>query len=111
MVKSVDTAVGKIRYFDGYLYATGGWLGSPYVRKLNTTDFSQTSANFITDGVEIEYAYGLDIDVKTGDVWITDASNFRNTGVVFCFDKNGRKRHNFSVTPGINPNTVAFIRQ
>jgi YVTN family beta-propeller protein len=111
VVKSVDTAVGKIRYFDGYLYATGGWLGSPYVRKLNTTDFSQTSPNFITDGIKIEYAYGIDIDVKTGDVWVTDAKNFRNTGEVFCFSKNGTKKRSFSVTPGVNPNTVAFIRQ
>ncbi|MCS3794976.1 YncE family protein [Niastella sp. OAS944] len=111
VVKSVDTAVGKIRYFDGYLYATGGWLGSKYVRKLNTSDFSQTSASFTTGDVEIQYAYGIDIDVKTGDVWITDAKNFRNTGEVFCFDKNGAKKRNFSVTPGLNPNTVAFIRQ
>jgi YVTN family beta-propeller protein len=111
VVKSVDTAVGKIRYFDGYLYATGGWLGSKYVRKLNTSDFSQTSASFITGNVEIEYAYGIDIDVQTGDVWVTDAKNFRNTGEVFCFSKNGTKKRSFSVTPGVNPNTVAFIRQ
>lgn len=111
VIKSVDTAVGKIRYFDGYLYATGGWLGSPYIRKLNTTDFSQTSANFVTGDIDIQYAYGIDIDVQTGDVWVTDAKNFLNTGEVFCFDKNGAKKRSFSVTPGLNPNTVAFIRQ
>lgn len=111
VVKSVDTAVGKIRYFDGYLYATGGWLGSAYIRKLNLTDFSQASANFVTDGTVVTMAYGLDIDVSTGDVWVGDAKNYQTSGEVFCFDKNGKKKHNFSVTPGLNPNTIAFIKQ
>lgn len=111
VVKSVDTAVGKIRYFDGYLYATGGWLGSPNVRKLNLTDFSQVSANFVTDGTEIITAYALNIDVNTGDVWVGDAKGYQASGEVFCFGQNGRKKRNFSVTPGYLPNTVAFIRQ
>lgn len=111
VVKSVDTAVGKIRYFDGYLYATGGWLGSPYVRKLNLTDFSQVSPNFVTDGTKIETAYALNIDVNTGNVWVGDAKDYNSSGEVFCFDKNGVKKRQFLVTPGLLPNTVAFIRQ
>ncbi|HEY8896317.1 MAG TPA: DUF5074 domain-containing protein [Niastella sp.] len=111
VVKSVDTAVGKIRYFDGYLYATGGWLGSPNVRKLNLTDFSQVSANFVTDGTAIETAYALNIDVNTGNVWVGDAKDYNSSGEVFCFDKNGVKKRNFLVTPGLLPNTIAFIRE
>lgn len=111
VVKSVDTAVGKIRYFDGYLYATGGWSGSAYVRKLNLTDFSQASANFVTDGTVIETAYALNVDVNTGDVWVGDAKDYQSSAEVFCFDKNGKKKRNFKVTPGLNPNTIAFIKQ
>jgi YVTN family beta-propeller protein len=111
VVKSVDTIVGKIRYFDGYLYATGGWSGSAYVRKLNLTDFSQASPNFVTDGTAIETAYALDIDVNTGDVWVGDAKDYQSSGEVFCFDKNGVKKRNFKVTPGLIPSTIAFIRQ
>jgi YVTN family beta-propeller protein len=111
VVKSVDTAVGTIRYFDGYLYATGGWSGSAYIRKLNLTDFSQASPNFVTDGTVVTMAYALNIDVNTGDVWVGDAKDYQTSGEVFCFDRNGKKKHSFSVTPGLNPNTIAFIKQ
>lgn len=111
VVKSVDTAVGKIRYFNGYLYATGGYLGSPNVRKLNLTDLSQVSPNFVTDGTEIKTAYALNIDVNTGDVWVGDAKGYQASGEVFCFGQNGIKKRDFKVTPGMLPNTVAFIRQ
>lgn len=111
VVKSTDTAVGKLRYFDGQLYATGGYLGVPYVRALSTVDFSQKSANFVTDGTKITMPYGVNIDVNSGDVYITDAKDFNTSGEVFCFDKTGKKKFSFKVTPGLNPNTVGFIRQ
>lgn len=111
VVKSADTAVGKIRYFDGKLYATGGYLGSAYVRALNTTDFSAMGANFVTDRTQITMAYGLNVDVNTGDVWVTDARDYVSSGEVFCFDKGGKRKFSFRTTPGLNPNTVVFIRQ
>jgi len=110
VVKSTDTAVGKIRYYNGWLYATGGYSGSPYVRALSTTDFSQKSANFVTDGTSIVMPYGLNIDPDNGDVYITDAKDYISTGAVFCFDKTGKKKFSFSVSPGLNPNTVVFIK-
>jgi len=111
VIKSADTAVGKIRYFDGKLYATGGYLGTPFIRALSLTDFSALGASFITDGTQIEMAYGLNIDVNSGDVYVTDAKDYQSSGEVFCFDKGGKKKFSFKVTPGLNPNTVAFIRQ
>jgi YVTN family beta-propeller protein len=111
VVKSADTAVGTIRYFDGQLYATGGYLGSPNVRVLSTIDFSQKSSNFITDGTKVTMPYGLNIDVNSGDVYVPDAKDYKTSGEVFCFDKTGKKKFSFKVTPGLNPNTVVFIRQ
>ncbi len=111
VTKSADTAVGKIRFYNGLLYATGGYLGSSYVRTLSTTDFKQTSANFITDGTAITTPYGLNIDAATGDVYITDAVDFTATGKVFCFDNTGKKKFSFSVSPGVSPNTVVVIKQ
>jgi YVTN family beta-propeller protein len=110
VIKSADTAVGKIRYFDGLLYATGDYL-SPTVRALSTVDFSQKSANFITDGTKVTMPYGVNIDVNSGDVYVTDAKDYTASGEVFCFDKAGKKKFSFKVTPGINPNTVVFIRK
>lgn len=111
VVKAADTAIGKIRYYDGLLYATGGYYGSKNVRTLNTTDFKETRSNFVTDGTAIINPYGVNIDPETGDVYVTDAKNFLSTGHVFCFDKNGKKKFDFSVAPAVGPNTVVLIKQ
>lgn len=111
VTKSADTTVGKIRYFNGLLYVTGGYSGSPYVRTLNTTDFSATTGNFVTDGTVVMTPYGLNIDESNGDVYVADAMKYRDAGEVFCFDKNGKKKFSFSVAPGLNPNTVLFVRK
>ncbi len=111
VIASTDTAAGKIKFYDGLLYTTGGYLGSPNVRALNTSDFSQVSANFVTDGTGIVTPYGFNIDEENGDVYITDAKNYTSSGEVFCFDKTGKKKFSFSVSPGVAPNSVAFIRQ
>lgn len=110
VVKSADTSVAKMRYHNGVLYAIGGY-GAPSVRTLSLTDFSQTSSNFITDGTKVVTPYGVNVDVATGDVYVTDAKDYSSSGEVFCFDKTGKKKFSFSVTPGVNPNTVAFIKQ
>ncbi|MBS1565140.1 MAG: YncE family protein [Bacteroidetes bacterium] len=111
IVKKADTAVGKIRFYNGSLYATGGYLGVANVRALSTTDFSQKSANFVTDGTTIVNPYGLNINPDNGDVYVTDAKDYISSGEVFCFDKNGKKKFSFSVTPGLNPNTVVFVKK
>jgi YVTN family beta-propeller protein len=111
VIKSADTAVGKIRFYNNLLYVTGGYLGSVYVRTLNTTDFKQTSSNFVTDGTVVTFPYGLNIDPGTGDVYVTDGVDYVSAGRVFCFDKTGKKKFSFSVDPGRNPNTVVFIKQ
>lgn len=111
VVKSADTAVGKMQFHDGFLYATGGYFGSGNVRKLNTTDFGQASANFVTDGTSIAIPYGINVDQENGDVYVTDAKDFTSSGEVFCFDKDGKKKFSFSVAPAANPNTTVFIRR
>ena len=108
---SADSAVGRIRYFNGLLYATGGYLGSPNLRTLSPTDFKQTGANFITDGSVIKQAYGFIIDPDSGDVYITDAVDYSSPGIVYSFDKAGKKKFSFSVTPGISPNSIALIKK
>lgn len=110
VVASADTAVGKLKFYNGLLYTTGGYLGSANVRTLNTNDFSQTSPNFVTDGTSITNPYGININIENGDVYVTDSKNYSTAGEVFCFDKNGKKKFSFSVSPGLNPNSVAIIQ-
>jgi DNA-binding beta-propeller fold protein YncE len=109
-VKIADTITGRIAYYNGALYATGGYYGSQYVRKLSTTDFKQESANFVTDGTSITMPYGINVDPANGDVYITDAKDYVTSGEVFCFDKNGKKKFSFSTTPAVNPSTIVFIK-
>lgn len=108
--KKADTAVGTIVFHEGKLFATGGYFGSANVRVLNPSDFSARSANFITDGTQVALPYALQIDPLNGDVYIGDAVSYTGApGKVFCFDENGKKKFSFSVAPGINPNSVAFV--
>jgi YVTN family beta-propeller protein len=63
--------------------------------------------NFIKDGTVIETVYGIAVNKLTGDVFISDARGFVNTGVVHCFDRNGNKKYTF--TAGLNPGKMAIL--
>lgn len=109
ITKSADTTVGKMRFYNNQLFVTGGYNDSR-VRTLNTTDFAATSASFVKDGTTIQTPYGISVDDANGDVYITDAKDYTSPGSVTCFDKDGKKKFSFSVSPGVNPNKVLFIR-
>ena len=108
---TADTAVGLVRYYNGNLYVTGGYLGSPFVRELSTTDFSAVKSNFISDGTSITTPYSLDIDNETGDVYVSDAKDYSSAGEVFCFDKTGTKKFSFSTSPTASPIGVQLIKR
>lgn len=111
ITQTSDMAVAKIRFYDGKLFATGGYLGSPNVQIINTTNLAVTSSNFVTDGTEIDIPNALHIDETNGDVYIGDWVDYVSTGKVFCFDKQGKLKFSFSVAPGVGPNSVALIRK
>jgi YVTN family beta-propeller protein len=108
---SLDSAVNIIKVSGDKLYAIGGYGVDQKVLVLNTADLSVSDNNFISDGTIVTSMYGLDIDNETGDVYITDSKDYTSPGEVFCFDKNGAKKFSFSVTPGMNPDKVVFIKQ
>ncbi|HEY4965105.1 MAG TPA: YncE family protein [Puia sp.] len=111
IVKSVDSALGTIRYYNNTLITTGGYLGTANVGILNTTDLAAVRSSFVTDGTPIENPYGLDIDPATGDLYVGDSKDYVSSGQVFCFDKEGNKKFSFSVSPGINPIRTLLIQQ
>lgn len=67
------------------------------------------SRNFITDGTEkdIKIPYGLAINPKNGDIYITDARDYVTPGTLYCFGTNGKKK--WSVTTGDIPAHFAFL--
>ncbi len=111
IVKSVDSAVGTVRYYNSALITTGGYLGAAKVGILNPADLSAVRSAFITDGTAVQNPYGLDVDPATGDVYVGDAKDYVSSGQVYCFDKNGIKKFSFSVSPGISPARTVFIQQ
>jgi YVTN family beta-propeller protein len=111
VILSVDSAAGTIRYYNNGLFTTGGYLGSANVGYLNPSDFSAMRPSFVTDGTVVVNPYGLDIDPATGDVYVGDAIDYISSGKVYCFDKNGKMKFNFSASPGISPIRTQLIQQ
>jgi YVTN family beta-propeller protein len=111
VIKSADTAVGTVRYYNNSLLTTGGYLGAAKVGILNPDDFSSVRPSFVIDGTMVVNPYGLDIDPATGDVYVGDAKDYVSSGAVFCFDKNGNRKFSFSVSPGISPIRTQLIQQ
>ncbi|MFD2922098.1 DUF5074 domain-containing protein [Terrimonas rubra] len=111
ILKTVDLPVGKMRFNNGLIYATPGYLGDGKVKTINPNTLTVASANFITDGTSVTSPYGIDIDTQNGDIYITDNKNSMSSGEVFCFDNTGKKKFSFATTPGLNPNKVVIIRK
>jgi YVTN family beta-propeller protein len=110
-LQSVDSTFGSIRYYNSNLFTTGGYLGAANVGIFNTASLAAVRASFITDGTAIVNPYGLDIDAATGDVYVGDAKDYVSSGEVFCFDKTGKKKFSFSVSPGISPFKTVLVQQ
>ncbi len=90
-----------------YLYNN---YGGSSIKVYNTATNTIVRNNFITDNTTVQTSYGLNINEVNGDVYITDAGNFVNSGKVFCFASNGVKKFSVSVSPGVNPNKVIFVK-
>jgi YVTN family beta-propeller protein len=79
------------------------------IQVYNVKTESVVSASFITDGTVVTTPYGIKADVSTGELFITDAKDYKSNGEVFAFDKNGKKE--YSLTTGISPGAIAFVKK
>jgi DNA-binding beta-propeller fold protein YncE len=66
-------------------------------------------ANFITDGTTITTPFGVAVDGTTGEVFITDATDYTSNGILYAFDKTGKKE--YQLTVGICPGKIAFLNK
>jgi YVTN family beta-propeller protein len=110
-LQSVDSTFGTICYYNSNLITTGGYLGAANVGIFNISTLAAVRSSFITDGTVITNPYGLDVDPATGDVYVGDAKDYVSSGEVFCFDKTGKKKFSFSVSPGISPFKTVLVQQ
>lgn len=98
-----------VRIFENHAFLFNNY-GGGIVKLVDANTMNVIRDNFITDGTAVSNVYAVDIDEQNGDVFICDSKDFISAGEVFCFDKEGRKKYSFSVSPGINPNKISFLR-
>jgi len=94
---------GDTAYVYYYDYITGS--GSK-IMLIDVKNEKLIGNQFISDGTEIETVYSIAVDKYSGDVFISDAHGFINTGEVCCFDKQGKKKYSFRA--GLNPGQIAI---
>ncbi|MGV3705128.1 MAG: YncE family protein [Arcticibacter sp.] len=97
----------------GYVYS----LEWDYTKQRNTVNYSiinvrdetLVEGSFIKDGTEknITKPFGIAVDPKTKDIYVSDAKDYLSPGTLYCFDKNGIKK--WSVITGDIPAHIAFI--
>ncbi len=77
---------------------------------VNTKTQTVVSRNFITDGTDkqIVIPYGLAVHPQTKDIYVTDAKDYISPGILYCFDKTGRRK--WSVVTGEIPAHIVFTR-
>ncbi len=94
-------------YSTEFSYITNSWNISYSI--VDTISREIISRNIITDGTdkEIEKPYGIMVHPETKDIFITDAGNYVTPGVLYCFDKEGRKK--WSVVTGNIPGHFALL--
>lgn len=65
---------------------------------------------FITDGTVIHTPYSISVNPYSGNIYITDAYDYRVKGDVLCFNMQGQLQFRLKDV-GMNPNTVVFSDQ
>ncbi|WP_212003589.1 YncE family protein [Chitinophaga sp. HK235] len=94
-------------YGSEYSYNTATWRIN--YGMINVKTETIIPGSFITDGTEkaIKMPYGVMVDPETKDVYVTDARDYVSSGVLYCFNKQGKKR--WSVTTGDIPGHFVFL--
>lgn len=65
--------------------------------------------NFITDGTSIGTPNGVSVDELTGEVFVANAKDYKTSGEVICFSKEGTKK--YAIPTGISPKKVVFVNK
>ncbi|MBQ7530392.1 MAG: YncE family protein [Paludibacteraceae bacterium] len=115
LVDSVSIAVSALDIAGDSLYACAtAW---DYVEMDDVLSYSivnvrtreTVSTNFITDGTDaqIQKPYGIKVNPLTGDIYVTDAKNYVNPGMLHCYSPAGKLQ--WSVRTGDIPAQIAFL--
>jgi len=112
---TIDVAAGNYCIVGDSLYACSvEWSYVTYHNEItysiiNTQTHKIVTRNFITDGTDsqIEIPYGIFVHPHTKDIYITDAGDYISPGMLYCFDRTGKKK--WSVQTGDIPAHIALL--
>jgi hypothetical protein len=78
---------------------------------VNTKTQAIASRRFITDDTDkqIVAPYGIAIHPETRDIYVTDAKDYMNPGVLYCFDRYGKRK--WAQVTGDAPAHIVFTRR
>jgi DNA-binding beta-propeller fold protein YncE len=78
---------------------------------INVNTKELVTKHFITDGTEkdITTPYGIQVDPIEGDIYVTDAKNYVSSGVLHCYNRNGKRK--WSVRTGDIPAHMCFLNE
>lgn len=79
-------------YGTEWSYITNDWTISYSI--VDTRTHKIITRNIITDGTDkiIEKPYGIMVNPENKDIYITDAGDYVTPGVLYCFNRYGRKK-------------------
>lgn len=100
-VKNFDI-YNNFLYFYTYDYSTT----KAYYQTLDLQKDSVINENFISGNNLPQVPYGITINQSNGDIYITDALDYKSIGDVYCFSSSGQKKFQFEA--GIIPKKVLF---
>ena len=90
-----------------YLYNYDYRTQDSQIKVFNLKAGKTERENFITDGTTIRTPYSISVNPYSGNVYITDAYDYKVKGDVLCFSPQGQLTFKLP-NVGINSNTVLF---
>lgn len=102
---SVGYNIPIARGGDSVYYVTAGNKVAVYNAKTQTL----VTPSFISDGTSITTPFAITTDPVSGEVFITDALDYASNGILYAFDKTGKKE--YQITTGIIPGRVILVNK
>jgi len=110
----IDIAVSNFYLDEDKLYIiSAGWNSATMQNEIgygvvDVVSKQVIAKKIITDGTDalIKMPYGIVVNPITKDIYVTDAKNYVNPGILYCFSQEGKKR--WEVRTGDIPAHFAF---
>jgi YVTN family beta-propeller protein len=109
VVDSINTGM-QIPAFTGHTLAIDTQNGAAYLIADSSVVKLDVSTRQIADKNLIRGSfYAISVDEATGNIYVTDAKDYKTNGVVYVYTSGGQYT-NKSFAAGINPDGIAFLR-